>query len=93
MTVSSSAGDITIDSVKDHLGSGEDLTRRISGLCVTKTITTIVNNSTIQEGTVTQTNSTTTTTTSATEVDENSECGFLCFVFQFMFLFYNDGIR
>lgn len=80
MTVSSSAGDITIDSVKDHLGSGEDLTRRISGLCVTKTITTIINNSTIQEGTVTQTN-TTTTTTSATEVDENSECSFLCFCF------------
>ncbi|KAJ8934155.1 hypothetical protein NQ318_012851, partial [Aromia moschata] len=42
VTVSSSVGDITIDSVKDHLGSGEELHRRISGLCVTKTVTTVV---------------------------------------------------
>lgn len=64
MTVSSSVGDITIDSVKDHLGSGEELNRRISGLCVTKTVTTIIN--TNQEG-VTSSSSTTTTTAQAAQ--------------------------
>lgn len=75
VTVSSSVGDITIDSIKDHLGSGEDLNRRISGICVTKTVTTIVNSNTTQEGTVTESSTTTTTTTTAAD-DENSEYRF-----------------
>ncbi|XP_060521862.1 lethal(2) giant larvae protein homolog 1 isoform X3 [Cylas formicarius] len=63
VTVSSSVGDITIDSVKDHLGtSGEELSRRLTtGLHVTKTVTTIissnsqgeVSSSTVTERTVT----------------------------------------
>ncbi|XP_049822272.1 lethal(2) giant larvae protein homolog 1 isoform X3 [Aethina tumida] len=65
VTVSSSVGDITIDSVKDHLGSGEELNRRISGLCVTKTVTTIISSST--DGAVTSSSTTTTTTTSQNE--------------------------
>ncbi|CAH0563460.1 unnamed protein product [Brassicogethes aeneus] len=63
VTVSSSVGDITIDSVKDHLGSGEDLNKRVSGLCVTKTVTTIVSSSTGQDGGVTSSTTTTTTST------------------------------
>ncbi|XP_063904574.1 lethal(2) giant larvae protein homolog 1 isoform X2 [Zophobas morio] len=71
VTVSSSVGDITIDSVKDYLGSGEDLNRRISGMCVTKTVTTVISNS--QDGTVTSSSTTTTTTTStATSAQENN---------------------
>ncbi|KRT85566.1 hypothetical protein AMK59_1411 [Oryctes borbonicus] len=60
VTVSSSIGDITIDSVKDHLGSGEELTSRLSGITITKTVTTVTTN---QSGEVITSNSTTTTTT------------------------------
>lgn len=75
MTVSSSIGDITIDSVKDHLGSGEDLNRRISGLCVTKTVTTIVSSN--QEG-VTSSSTTATTTAIA---ENTSKCSAFCVFF------------
>ncbi|XP_072398272.1 lethal(2) giant larvae protein [Diabrotica undecimpunctata] len=75
VTVSSSVGDITIDSVKDHLGSGEDLARKLNNVTVTKTVTTIVTNSSIQEGVATS-NSTTTTVTSGQEaIIENLEDG------------------
>lgn len=68
MTVTSSIGDITIDSVKDHIGSGEEVTNRISGMTVTKTIiTTTVN----QGGEVITSSSNSTTTTSTTQA-ENS---------------------
>jgi lethal(2) giant larvae protein len=70
VTVSSSVGDITIDSVKDYLGSGEELNRRISGMCVTKTVTTVISSS--QDGAVTS-SSTTTTTTTAAGAQENSK--------------------
>lgn len=61
VTVSSSVGDITIDSVKDHLGSGESLTRQLANLTVTKTVTTI--NTTNQVGgELTTSNSSNTTT-------------------------------
>ncbi|KAK9707867.1 LLGL2 [Popillia japonica] len=71
VTVSSSIGDITIDSVKDHLGSGcfaqhhlgsgEELTSRLSGIAtITKTVTTVTTN---ESGEVVTTNSTTTTAT------------------------------
>ncbi|KAK4874231.1 hypothetical protein RN001_013591 [Aquatica leii] len=58
MTVSSSIGDITIDSVKDHLGSGEELTSRLTNLTITKTTTIITN----QSGDVTSSSIATTTT-------------------------------
>lgn len=67
VTVSSSVGDITIDSVKDHLGSGENLTRQLANLTVTKTVTTITTN---QSGEVT-TSSSSTTTTNAAPVDNS----------------------
>lgn len=62
-TVSSSVGDITIDSVKDHLGSGENLTRQLANLTVTKTVTTITSNQVGGEVTATSNSSSTTTTT------------------------------
>lgn len=65
VTVSSSVGDITIDSVKDHLGSGEELSRRIAGLQVTKTVTTIISSSGGEEV------STSTFTTTTTEQENN----------------------
>ncbi|KAJ8910731.1 hypothetical protein NQ315_016129 [Exocentrus adspersus] len=71
VTVSSSVGDITIDSVKDHLGSGEDINRRISGLCVTKNVTTIISSN--QEG-VTSSNTTTTITATAQDDGEYLLC-------------------
>lgn len=43
VTVSSSSiGDITIDSVKDHLGSGDEISSRLSGITVVKTVATTV---------------------------------------------------
>jgi hypothetical protein len=69
VTVSSSVGDITIDSVKDYLGSGEELNRRISGMCVTKTVTTVISSS--QDGAVTSSSTTTTTTTAAGAQENN----------------------
>ncbi|XP_074039294.1 LLGL domain-containing protein l(2)gl isoform X1 [Leptinotarsa decemlineata] len=71
VTVSSSVGDITIDSVKDHLGSGEEINRRISGLCVTKTVTTIISSS--QEGVVTSSSTTSTTMTNQENIIESLE--------------------
>ncbi|XP_022916419.1 lethal(2) giant larvae protein isoform X2 [Onthophagus taurus] len=68
VTVSSSIGDITIDSVKDHIGSGEELASRLSGVAITKTVITTV--TTNQSGEVTS-NSTTTTTNNVTEAHEN----------------------
>lgn len=59
MTVSSSIGDITIDSVKDHLGSGDELSNRVSNVTITKTVITSVSNS---SGDVAVSNTTTTTT-------------------------------
>lgn len=58
LTVSSSVGDITIDSVKDHLGSGEELTNRLASLTITKTSITTISN---QGGEVTSSTVTTTT--------------------------------
>ncbi|XP_057666657.1 lethal(2) giant larvae protein isoform X2 [Diorhabda carinulata] len=74
VTVSSSVGDITIDSVKDHLGSGEDLARKLNSVSVTKTVTTIVSNSNNQEG-VTTTNTTTTVATGQEAIIEKLEDG------------------
>lgn len=83
VTVSSSVGDITIDSVKDHLGSGEDLNRRISGMTVTKTVTTVVSS-----GQETVTSSSTTVTTTTNAMSEDSECRFVfCFVHFFCLIF------
>ncbi|XP_031353819.1 lethal(2) giant larvae protein isoform X1 [Photinus pyralis] len=62
MTVSSSIGDITIDSVKDHLGSGEELTSRLSNLTVTKSSVTTTSLSN-QSGEVTSSSAMTVTTT------------------------------
>ncbi|CAG9865318.1 unnamed protein product [Phyllotreta striolata] len=62
VTVSSSVGDITIDSVKDHLGSGEDLARKLTNMTVAKTVTGVLSDSATQEGVVA---SITTTATSA----------------------------
>ncbi|XP_065162480.1 lethal(2) giant larvae protein isoform X2 [Atheta coriaria] len=59
-TMTSSIGDITIDSVKDHINAHDDLNARMSGITITKTtITTSMLN---QSGEVV-TNTTTTTTT------------------------------
>ncbi|KAL1494212.1 hypothetical protein ABEB36_009844 [Hypothenemus hampei] len=69
VTVSSSVGDITIDSVKDHLGSGEELSKRITSLQLTKTVTTVISSSSHQQGE--ETSSSTITTTTATERNEN----------------------
>ncbi|CAH1129271.1 unnamed protein product [Ceutorhynchus assimilis] len=73
VTVSSSVGDITIDSVKDHnLGSGEELSRRISGLQVTKTVTTIISSSSNSQGEeVTNSQTVTTATTTSTDSENN----------------------
>lgn len=60
VTVSSSVGDITIDSVKDHLGSGENLSRQLANLTVTKTVTTITTNQTAGSEVTTSSNNTTT---------------------------------
>ncbi|XP_018324100.2 uncharacterized protein LOC108736234 [Agrilus planipennis] len=60
VTVSSSIGDITIDSVKDHLGTGDELSNRLSNLTVTKTVITTVTND--SGDAVTSSTSTTTTT-------------------------------
>lgn len=68
VTVSSSIGDITIDSVKDHLGSGEELTSRLSGITITKTVTTVTTN---QSGEVVTSNSTATTTTTNEQHQES----------------------
>ncbi|XP_015837731.1 lethal(2) giant larvae protein homolog 1 isoform X3 [Tribolium castaneum] len=73
VTVSSSVGDITIDSVKDYLGSGEELNRRISGMCVTKTVTTVINSS--QDGAVTSSSTTTTTTSAQDNIIESDTDG------------------
>ncbi|XP_066246031.1 lethal(2) giant larvae protein homolog 1 isoform X2 [Euwallacea similis] len=70
VTVSSSVGDITIDSVKDHLGSGEELTRRITNLQVTKTVTT-VSSSSISNVQGEEVSSSAITTTSVTSEQEN----------------------
>lgn len=70
VTISSSVGDITIDSVKDYLGSGEEINRRTSGVCVTKTVTTVISNN-CEDGVLTSSSTTTTTTT--TNAQENSE--------------------
>ncbi|KAF5287521.1 hypothetical protein FQA39_LY04149 [Lamprigera yunnana] len=59
MTVSSSIGDITIDSVKDHLGSGEALIHHLTNLTVTETAVTTISN---QDGEITSTSITATTT-------------------------------
>nr|CAH7738666.1 unnamed protein product [Callosobruchus chinensis] len=77
-TMSSSAGDITIDSVKDHLGgSGEDIAKRLAGvttLTVTKT-TTVIGNSSSQQ-TVQESSSVVTSNAvvSTGEQQEDSEC-------------------
>lgn len=77
VTVSSSVGDITIDSVKDHLGSGENLMRQLASVAVTKTVTTIATN---QTGGDVTTSSNTTTTTNNTQ--ENRKLPWkLCFSF------------
>lgn len=86
VTVSSSVGDITIDSVKDHLGSGESLTRQLANLTVTKTVTTINSN---QVGDDVTTTSNTTTTTTTTQ-QENSTYGFR---FVLLFEIYNTNER
>lgn len=75
LTVSSSVGDITIDSVKDHLGSGEELTNRLASLTITKTSITTISN---QGGEVTS--STVTTTT-----QENSKFFFKSCIFAVFF--------
>lgn len=68
VTVSSSIGDITIDSVKDHLaGASEELTNRLSGVqlnaggqsVIVKTTTTTISSS--NSGEVTSSTITTTT--------------------------------
>ena len=67
VTVSSSSiGDITIDSVKDHLGSGDEISSRLSGITIIKTVAMTA--ATNESGeTVT---SHTTTVTSTTNNDE-----------------------
>ncbi|XP_050298869.1 lethal(2) giant larvae protein homolog 1 [Anthonomus grandis grandis] len=75
VTVSSSVGDITIDSVKDHLGSGEELSRRITGLQVTKSVTTVISSSTSNSTTVhseQEVSSNSVTSTSAAITNTNS---------------------
>lgn len=72
VTVSSSVGDITIDSVKDHLGSGENLTRQLANLTITKTVTTTITNNQVG-GDVTTTTSNTNTTTATNVQQENSK--------------------
>ncbi|XP_019760944.2 lethal(2) giant larvae protein homolog 1 isoform X1 [Dendroctonus ponderosae] len=69
VTVSSSVGDITIDSVKDHLGSGDELNRRISNLQVTKTVTTIISSSSSTQGEEVSSN---TIASTATTTDQES---------------------
>lgn len=83
VTVSSSVGDITIDSVKDHLGSGESLTRQLANLTVTKTVTTINSNQVGDD--VTTTSNTTMTTTNTQQ--ENSTYTFRLFCLSFLFYF------
>lgn len=81
VTVSSSVGDITIDSVKDHLGSGESLSRQLANLAVTKTVTTITSNQVGGEVTTTSNSSTTTTTTQESK-----------FAFETIFVSFCDNI-